>query len=75
MQLDEHAVCASKTKGADNTSISRCIPEHILRTWKAQAPKACPFAITVRCKNIMSGSIVMSSSSIDSHLCPPDSPV
>jgi hypothetical protein len=45
----------------DNSSINLLIPVDNLRTWNELASKACPFATTIRRKNVMSGSTTMSS--------------
>lgn len=50
----------SKSNPEDKTSISRFMPEQILRMWNGQAPKACPSAITISSKDETVGSIVMS---------------
>ena len=54
----------------DNSSINLLIPVDNLRTWNALASKACPFAMTVRRKNVMSGSTACLPSCIDSSLYP-----
>jgi hypothetical protein len=43
------------------SSASFLTPVHILRTWNKQAPKECACAVITMDKNVMSGSLVMSS--------------
>lgn len=58
-QSDGHGSWNLKWKAGSSASF--VTPVHILRRWNTQGPNECPCAATSRDKNVMPGSLVMSS--------------